>query len=177
MTDGFDADGWHALHHAADRGELAKLKTLLDQGVSVDLETKGRRRTALHLAVISGHVDIIKQLLDRRADARKSDSTGESPLAAAEWQQKTELVQVLTSWKPSSAAKPVASPSSPAADTARVSVKVAARAESAPSLGHFNQPIHEAALKGDIKALTVELSHRVSVDLPGATNLTVHPSL
>ena len=67
------ADKADALSEAARKGDVAAVKTLLDEGV--DVNTKFRyNRTALSFAADRGHVSVVALLLDRGADVNAKDT-------------------------------------------------------------------------------------------------------
>jgi ankyrin repeat protein len=67
---------------AAEEGDLAKLQSLMSQGVLVDVRDS-KDRTALLLAVQHHHADIVNTLLDKDADPNLPDNKGNTPLKAA----------------------------------------------------------------------------------------------
>ena len=77
------ADKAEALSAAARKGDVAAVKTLLDEGV--DVNTKFRyNATALSYAADRGHVEVVKLLLDRGADVHVKDTFyGATPLTWA----------------------------------------------------------------------------------------------
>ena len=67
------ADRNEALSDAARRGDAARVRQLLDEGVDVD--TKFRyNRTALSFAADRGHADVVKLLIERGADVNAKDT-------------------------------------------------------------------------------------------------------
>jgi ankyrin repeat protein len=83
---GLDAKGnlgRTAMHFAADMGQGAVIKVLLDAGADVHtLDNAGQ--TALHIVSINGHGTCVKMLLDAGADPTLTDIKGDSALALAE---------------------------------------------------------------------------------------------
>jgi ankyrin repeat protein len=75
--------GLTALHFAARQGSAASARALVDSGVAVDLKSPGDRATPLLVAVINGHLDVAKYLLDRGADPNLTSTAGVVPLYAA----------------------------------------------------------------------------------------------
>lgn len=78
-----DNDGYTALLYAIKSGNTALAKSLLDHGANVGDRDRHSRRSALHLAAIKGHPDMVRLLLERGADVKATDSLGETPLAYA----------------------------------------------------------------------------------------------
>ena len=78
LTPACTTGGRTALITAAQSGDIAKVKKLLDDGADVEAQTDGRR-TALHVAAKGkrfsfreGHyADVVKRLLEHGADARE----------------------------------------------------------------------------------------------------------
>jgi len=73
-----------ALHRAAENGDLPTLKTLLLYRAEIDIDGRDSSgRTALMLAILSGHADAVDALLGSGADPNAADSDGTPPLQAA----------------------------------------------------------------------------------------------
>lgn len=67
--DARDKNGWSALHWAANKGELALARKLLELGADPKLRDSSRSRlTALHLAVQRAQADMVELLIDGGAD-------------------------------------------------------------------------------------------------------------
>lgn len=71
-----------SLHKAADDGDIAGVKRLLDEGVDVNVRDEGGA-TPLHVASFRGHHDVIKLLLAKGADIKAKDKDGDTPLSFA----------------------------------------------------------------------------------------------
>jgi ankyrin repeat protein len=77
---------WHRvtlLHHMAAKGELAKVKLLVDHGADIDALDEEYRSTPLGVAVRSGQRDVVKFLLERGADPELAGAPWATPLAWA----------------------------------------------------------------------------------------------
>jgi hypothetical protein len=83
------------LFNAARRGDAAAVKSLLDRGV--DVNTKFRYgATALSYASDKGHLEVVKLLLERKADANVKDTFyGATPLIWAAQKGYTKIVEAL----------------------------------------------------------------------------------
>lgn len=79
------------------RGDVNKVKDLLDSGESV--EAKQEDRTPLCIAALNGHVDIIQLLLARGAQVNYKDSKGQTPLMYAAGNGKLDAVKALIAQK------------------------------------------------------------------------------
>ena len=73
---------WTALMYAARQGARAAVTALVDAGASLDaVDPDGS--TALALATINGHADVVAVLLERGANPNVADRAGMTPLYAA----------------------------------------------------------------------------------------------
>lgn len=61
-------EGYTELHFAAHTGDLYRFHNALKEGIDIDAQTK-LGKTALHIAVERGQVEIVKELLELGADA------------------------------------------------------------------------------------------------------------
>jgi uncharacterized protein len=73
---------WTALMYAARQGARAAVEALAEAGADLDA-TDPDGSTALALAVINGHADVVAFLLDKGANPNVADRTGMTPLYAA----------------------------------------------------------------------------------------------
>ncbi len=71
-----------ALRRAAENGDTATLQTLLRGQVDTESPDAGGR-TALMLATLSGHADVVDALLAHGANPNAADASGTTPLQAA----------------------------------------------------------------------------------------------
>ena len=55
--------------------------------------------TALHWAVVFGHTEAIRALLDAGADIEAKDNDGKTPLQRAKILDKEETIDILLDWK------------------------------------------------------------------------------
>ena len=74
----------YELRAAAAGGDEAQVRELLSQGVDVNgADPKANGCTALHSAIFSGHVSIVKRLLEHGASVHAETLTGQTMLAVA----------------------------------------------------------------------------------------------
>ena len=92
--EGGRVNGWTCLHAAAENGNLAICRLLLDKGAQVGAKT-GHDMTPLHYAAIEGHVEIVRLLCDRGADAEACNTIGVRPLHGAAFYGHISVVKEL----------------------------------------------------------------------------------
>jgi ankyrin repeat protein len=82
------------LYRAAESGDLAKLKTVLEGNVDVNaLDPKGH--SALILAIQRQHLNAVKMLLAHGADPKKPDGHGATPMSAAYSSGYYDMIQAI----------------------------------------------------------------------------------
>jgi ankyrin repeat protein len=82
------------LINAAHYGDLQGVVSALARGACIDQQSD-RGDTALMLASMSGHTDIVRLLIDRGADLDKQDKFGFTALMNASWPGHVEVVRLL----------------------------------------------------------------------------------
>jgi ankyrin repeat protein len=81
---------------AAGRGELARVRELLDEGADIEAVTNGRAaRTPLMQASAGGHLDLVRFLLERGADPNHLDVDYFGPLTFAADEAHWDVVRLL----------------------------------------------------------------------------------
>jgi uncharacterized protein len=78
---------------AADSGDLAAVRRLLDAGAAVD-ERDGRGRTALLAATQANHVQVARLLIERGADVNAKDQIEDSPFLYAGAEGRLEILRL-----------------------------------------------------------------------------------
>lgn len=68
------------LYHAALGGQLRIVEIIIGNGVNVNMPCTRFSETALHIAAIYDHLELIKLLIERRADVNAKDWAGCTPL-------------------------------------------------------------------------------------------------
>jgi len=74
--------GLTALHFAARQGAAASVAALVEGGAAIDQPSPGDRATPLLVAVINGHFDVARYLLEKGANPNQVSEAGVSPLYA-----------------------------------------------------------------------------------------------
>lgn len=77
--------GLTPLHLATQYGHEDVISFLLDSGANLNARTYDLGMTPIHWAAFCGHTDGLKALLDHGVDVNIPDSTGDTPLAWAEY--------------------------------------------------------------------------------------------
>jgi uncharacterized protein len=60
--------GWSALQIAANKGQLAVVKVLLEKGADINYQHPISKNTALHLAALSNYPEVVTYLISKGAD-------------------------------------------------------------------------------------------------------------
>ena len=89
-----EADGFTALHWAAQRNDVQLVELLLAAGASVRASTR-YNITPLYLATINGNAAMIERLLDAGADANGTAEEGQTMLMSAALSGKPDAVRLL----------------------------------------------------------------------------------
>ena len=82
------------LHRAARRGNLVKVRKLLERGADVN-QRAAIHETPLREAARMGHTDAVILLLSNGADAVAADDLGDTPLTLAEENGHAEVAELL----------------------------------------------------------------------------------
>jgi uncharacterized protein len=84
--------GMTALHFAAREGATEAVRALVEGGADVNLVSGGEKTSPITEAIINGHLDLAKYLLDHGADVRLANIDGLTPLYATidmKWRHNT----------------------------------------------------------------------------------------
>ena len=74
--------GLTALHFAARQGYIDTVKALVDGGADINQLNAGDKTSPLLIAIINGHFDLAKYLLEKGANPNAAASTASTPLFA-----------------------------------------------------------------------------------------------
>lgn len=84
------------LHQAAEDGDLAEVKRLIAEGADVNLKDEDGG-TALRIAAVYDHTDIVELLIDKGANVNAPNRDGLNPLNDAVFKNNKEMVSLLIS--------------------------------------------------------------------------------
>jgi ankyrin repeat protein len=84
----------YSLHHAADKGNLEEVKTLVENGTDVNLKNRSNK-TPLFFAARSGNLEVVKYLVENRANVNAIDKDSEKPIFYAAQSGNLEVVKYL----------------------------------------------------------------------------------
>lgn len=87
--------GYTSLHHACNRGHVAIVGAILRHCLGIINSTNDTGETALHLAVYSGNMNIVEQLVDHGANIDSRNDYGETALFYAARKNMPALVRLL----------------------------------------------------------------------------------
>ena len=80
---------------AARSGDLAAMKSALASGGGTEAQERMSQRTALHFAAESGNMEVVRMLLDAKANANAQDRTGKTPVTIAAERGRAEALKAL----------------------------------------------------------------------------------
>jgi ankyrin repeat protein len=86
---------WSALQIAANKGQLAPIKLLLEKGAAIDYKHPITKMTALHMAALGGYQDVVKYLLSKGADPQLKMRGGVSIVRAVRDSGDTQMLDLL----------------------------------------------------------------------------------
>ncbi len=87
--------GWAALQIAANRGQLAVVKVLVEHKANLNFQHEMTKNTALHLAAMNGYKDVVKYLIDAGADVNLKMRGNVAILRVIRDMGNTEMVDLL----------------------------------------------------------------------------------
>lgn len=91
---GVPAPGGASIYRAAEDGDMARVRQLLDSGTDIN-SASSQKRTALHQAAQEGHRDIVELLLSKGAKVDAQDGNRLTPLHVAAYIGQKDIVGLL----------------------------------------------------------------------------------
>lgn len=91
---GANPKGWTPLHYAAFAGHPNLAKKFIQPGVNIDRATDNGL-TALMVASMNGHIEVVKILLSHKADIQLRDENDKNALAHALARKNTDIAALL----------------------------------------------------------------------------------
>jgi ankyrin repeat protein/L-ascorbate metabolism protein UlaG (beta-lactamase superfamily) len=85
------------LHDAIQKGDIAKVKTLISNNKELINMKSEQGQTPLHVCVQNGRLEIVELLISQRADINAKDGEGNTPLITALSFKKTNVAKFLLS--------------------------------------------------------------------------------
>ena len=80
---------------AARSGDAAAMKSALAAGGGTEGQERMSQRTALHFAAENGNMDVVRMLLDAKANPNAQDRTGKTPVTIAAERGKPDVLKAL----------------------------------------------------------------------------------
>jgi hypothetical protein len=95
LVDSINNDGLVPLNYATVSGNLIIFTLLCDFGANISAQNRKVGWTPLYRAIWYGHVQIVKELVQRGVDVNTRDSRGETALTVAVGLERSEIVKLL----------------------------------------------------------------------------------
>jgi ankyrin repeat protein len=101
LLETFDSkEGWLLLHHACGAGQAEIADLLLTRQLNVDIKSRARQESPLHIAVKFDRIRVLQMLLDsKRFDVNSADCAGYTPLHLAAKMGNFTAVRILIEQK------------------------------------------------------------------------------
>ncbi|XP_077597057.1 receptor-interacting serine/threonine-protein kinase 4 isoform X2 [Stigmatopora nigra] len=176
-VDAKDEDQYTALHWAAQNGDEAVARLLLDRGAAID-ETDGQGRTPAHVACQHGQENVVRVLLSRGADVRVKGKDDWTALHFAAWQGHLGIVKLLVKQAGADVNGQTADGRAPlhlAAQrghyrVARILIEL--KADVHVTTWEFNTPLHVAAETGHTSTSRLLIKHGADLGAENSQGLT-----
>ena len=169
--------GTNELVLAAQEGDAARVKALLDGGVPVDTVDPETRSTALHVASFGGYKEVVALLLARGAKVHARSVGLMTPLHAAAYEGKTEVMALLIS-KGADPNMKTGDRSTPLhfaarggqAEAAALLIEKGAKVNAATRFGAT--PLHFACVAGHTAVAKVLIEHKANINAKDSKGFT-----
>lgn len=99
VNDAATTDGMTALHYAAENGDTAVVKFLIEHGADIKAQDYVLSKSVIHFAAENGNLECIKYLTEKGADLLDKDCFGATPLHYAARSNHLDVVKYLVSKK------------------------------------------------------------------------------
>ena len=134
------------LHQAALGGHRKVMSVLLDEGCPIDVVSSSGQ-SVLHFAAKGGHVELVGWLVECGLDVNREDADGSTPLHSAAGKGKLEAVYEL--------------------------LRLGGKASMTKVAGTYGTPLHQAALGGHRKVMSVLLDEGCPIDVVSSSGQSV----
>ena len=134
------------LHQAAFGGHKKVMSVLLDEGCPIDVVSSSGQ-SVLHAAAQGGHVELLGWLVECGLDVNREDADGYTPLHSAACNGKLEAMHEL--------------------------LRLGGKASMTKVAGTYGSPLHQAALGGHKKVMSVLLAEGCPIDVVSSSGHSV----
>lgn len=92
----FDERGYAAIHLAVKSGDIDEVRELIEDGADVNRVAQDKNKShPLFFAIMSKNINMVKLLVENKANVNYQDEGGATPLMWASWSKQDEIVEYL----------------------------------------------------------------------------------